>query len=239
MNSTIDTLYNHLFTLHPDLDSIHIEFDTSQPVYAELYFGSDSAKSAFKCDHIGCFDLTFEGDRQILREKHGAIFSAALIEAKRLDMLNENKRMERLNVFITRDTSIYKYDPLPPVIFPAYKSGIKELETTIKNKYVKDVFVPQGDSILIFQSIVNRDKTLGDIGLIYGERSSFSEFVLRCLRETGASWVPMTKDGRVLRSLMDIYVRLNSDESISVSVTGRGRRLKIKDNDKSSYLFRF
>lgn len=231
-----DSVWGPFFNNYPHVDSIEIEYKESIPTFLELYTAVDDESNE---DHMSnrSFDLKFEGDRYILQQEYSNLLSA--ISKFQIDNINNianPQNFDRLRVLVKKDTFSCTYIPRPFLEYASFQA-LDQLKEELENSYKPLVYVPKGDSVLIVQTIVNRDRTLGDIGLIVGEHSSFYEFVLRALRKTGATWQPMNNNGRPLRSVVDIYIRLYGTNSFSISLTGRGRKLQIKDNDKSSRLF--
>lgn len=227
--------YNDLFLEHPRLDSIALEFDGKKPVFMTWY-SSQPQKTKVLIDY---FDLGFEGDRHLLESKH-AIRCLPALPADQLifmDSLQQLVTYFKLNAIIYSDSITYRFLP-PPFYHASYSGDIRQLGSQLQEIYEDNRFGISIDSVLIFQGIVNQGGSLDNVDLISGLKSDFSDAVKAFLEKQGnGTWNPMVKDGRPLRSLVDISVRLSNNKNLVVSFTGRGRKLRIEDKGGESMIF--
>lgn len=226
--------YHDLFKSFPGLDSIGLEFQGKHVGFATLYFHPESTGK--QREYAESFDLAFKGDKNALKNRIGS--DLPLLpedEVEYMDSLRQSEDYLQLSAMVYRDTVNYRFLP-PQSSRASYIGKVQQLEELLEQEYKKRKEVV-GDSVVIFQGIVGRDGVMGDVGLIEGVQSPFSDMILQKLNDLGRSWSPMIKGGRTLRSLVDIYVELHSDKKFTVSVTGRARKLKIKDQDRSSTIY--
>lgn len=104
---------------------------------------------------------------------------------------------------------------------PSLKNGKEHLQSLIQsvtaNKLNK-VEIPILDSILIYKVLVDRkDSCLKTIELIQGRYSPFEQMVMEVLK-TYCYWLPAIQGSRVVLSYKKLFIRLNSDKSITVDL---------------------
>ena len=103
-------------------------------------------------------------------------------------------------------------------------SDIVNLEREFEREYNAESPRPTGDSTLIFWGTVERDGVLRNLRLLVGAPSAFSDYISKKLGETDYPWVPMLQGGRAVSSVVDIYVRLNRDNTFKISTSGKFRK---------------
>ena len=207
-----------------------IEFKDNKPNFLKVYCPSSEESTEN-------YDLNFLGDQYLLAKKYNKLLTSLQnVKTEDFQGIQDNNHNDRICFYVTRGSLSYEYTTPPPLKYASFNSWY--LEKSLNKSFRKGFDDPLGDSVLIIQCIVNQDRTLGDVGLVTGNQSSFYDFVLRNLRQSGYFWYPMVNSsGRYIRGLVDIYVKLDHHDTIKVSITGRSRKLQIKDNDRRSTIY--
>jgi|GEM_PF-1127537 len=235
-----NTSYREIFIQHPELSSMSVELNGDTAAFITMILNRETGIADNEQDKE-YYDLGFEGDRYMFQKKFGPPphnFPEKDIRQFN-DLLSKTER-NRLHAVLHKDSILYKLSyPVGMFINAAFKGGNDKLKEALMENYQKGKYKTNGDSILIIQGIVDRDGTLKDIALTMGTQSPFSNFVLEWLSGTEQSWLPMIKDGRVYRSLVDVYVRMHSDGSITVSANGRARKLRTTDSAGGALLVHY
>lgn len=225
---------NLLFKKHIEIDSMRVEYRYGAPYFLELYFNSFTGKKT----RADSYDLSFLGDQFILRNKYKDIITF-LYQFKPDSLQEKNKTNDALLSVQLKKSTITSQYISAPWLSNAF-CNVGKLRTELQQSFQNKQNEPLVDSVLIFQAIIEKDKTLGDIDLIEGKHSSFSKYVLKVIQSTKNSgiWFPMTNSsGAPIRGLVDIFVKLDQTNTIHVSVTGRARKLKIKDTKNYSPIY--
>lgn len=233
----LNSCNKNIFVSNPDVDSLHIDFENGVPELVTFYLRTDSTDRSWE-QYRKWFDLKFEGDLYVLDNALlENLFVRSEIESDYIDSIQSLVKYHRLSAKVYPDSTIY-YFKYFPIYHAMYKGDINNLKNKLEDNYIKDTQVVPGDSVLIFQGIVEREGILTSVALVTGEQSEYAESVKRGIESQHDSWIPYTKDGIPYRSLVDIYVRINSNGSFTVAETGRVRNVKITDYDKRLTLFR-
>lgn len=74
------------------------------------------------------------------------------------------------------------------------------------------------DSTLVITGIIERNGTLGNLELRSDNPSQFSKKTLEFIAQEATSWTPAEQNVRTVRYLVKFFVRLNPDESITLSI---------------------
>lgn len=229
--------HKEIFERFPSMDSIILEFKKGEPSFITL-FSSDSSIGNDWRRGVEYVDLAFEGDLYRMKE-HYSINEFPRLPREEIRYMNTllTREDDRLAAFINDGLVTYTFVSRPPVYYAVYKEDVGQLVNTLGWHCRSSNFEMAGDSLLIFQGIVYLDGSLEQIDLVAGTASAFSDFVKGFLSSQEGAWHPMHKDGRPLRSLVDISVHVGADCKLTFSATGRGRILKIKDVKNKSQLF--
>ncbi len=223
-----------LLTNYPDIDSILIKFEQDKPISLQLLFNHQLSGSREQVSsREESYNLEFEGDVYLFKNKYVKAGIPVIPKAE-IDHMSKMQQCGSnyfLRATIHKDSIVYNFSQCcspnkKQNIFvkeykysASYNGSTKQLEQELSKKYDKKSSRPLGDSVLIFTSLVNKDllNNLQNIKLVTGTKSPFSDFIQKALEESGKFWIPMFQGGRPVKSFVRIYVRLNKDESITVS----------------------
>lgn len=197
------------------------------------------------------YDLSFEGDLFFLKKDFPDIYqfvgNAKLKE--QIKTVKENKFFvisvtPRKNYLIEFGQD-FMYAALNLRLFEDF---IKELNLQYSSSkpIVKD-------SILIIQAVVNKSGRISDPAILYGSNSEIYRHFFKTYEDYNDKFFPYNKrpydslirpflkDGTPMRSLIDIYLKLNSDDTFTVSGSGKLRKLKIPNfkNDPNNPVWIF
>ncbi|WP_270087394.1 hypothetical protein [Sphingobacterium sp. SYP-B4668] len=228
--------YKEIFRRFPLLDSIALEFSNGSPSFM-TWFSSDLSKGRDWQRGVEYFDLAFEGDLYILKQFYN-IKELPILPKSEVNYLDSfmSQPGYRPNAVIRDDSVTYRFIH-PPFLNARYKGDIGVFRDRLIASSQTGNFGLEADSLLIFQGIVGIDGNLEQLELVVGSASDFSDLIIKIMKSQEKEWRPMIKDGRPLPSLVDICVRFGEDRNLTVSATGRGRILKIKDVENRHQLF--
>ena len=103
-------------------------------------------------------------------------------------------------------------------LHPQPKGGIQQYQKKLTEKYKLWKPLSIKDSALLISGLVERDGSMGNIKLILGEPSPFSDKVLEFINQEIKSWWPRSLSSmRKIKDATRIFVRLNKDDSFTLS----------------------
>jgi len=232
---------NDILTSRPTIDSIHLQFFQNKPSKLEIF---EISRIAMKQNHRKesyFYDLSFEGDKLLLSDDFPSI--KKLVDEDVASAIKKPDSMSNFLLVIGKNYAELR-DSVP--IYGLYpimtQQRRKDLQDFLNSKYNESPSSFGKDSILLFQGEVDRGGNLGQIELLSGKKGAFYTFFLdnyayyvenvfgktrQLSRESLIK--PALLNGRPFRALIDIYVRLNPDNTISISSNGIERRLRIKN----------
>jgi len=205
-----------------------------------LYDNQIELSKPLKIKHPSFYALYFEGDLFWLKKEFPLLYHF-VNNRKVLDFVpvgNDKKNFKlaigRKGIHLRKSDTGSVYALLDP-------SRGKEFVDHLNLNY-RTPIPNLKDSMLIIQAVVERSGRLGDHMLLYGASGNFYDYFLKTYdhyvkenlpfdrKPTYESlFRPFLSSGTPFRSLIDIYVRLNADNTFTVSACGELRRLKMKD----------
>ncbi|WP_196939339.1 hypothetical protein [Sphingobacterium pedocola] len=209
------------------IDSIDFTYynkkTTDLIVYGDLDSSNFSNLKHNKRKHY--YNLEFEGDLLYLQRKYPLLYDF---------ILNENlkeyipKDLNHFGLVVSEESSRVR-DVVAYYSSTAKLKKTQEFTDYLNAKY-SDTIMPTKDSILIVQAVLDAEGTIKEKFLLHGEEGRFYEFVFGP-DEKHEKYMIFFRFFNSYRkiSIADIYVRLNPDRTFSVSSTGRGRVLRIKN----------
>jgi len=138
------------------------------------------------------------------------------------------------------------------LLFPIIKAPrLAQLIQQLNDNYDGSKILDK-DSVIVFQSIVDRDGSFrdgdGNREILYGSKNPLYYYFLEVYQDLDKKLrynerrnsyngiiIPLTKDGRPYVSLVDVYLKLNTDLTFTVSISARERKLKVKEYKKRPY----
>jgi len=221
------------FEKNPHIQKITVGYKREIPVYFSLYFKKDqlNAASGYELPDE-YYNLEFAGDKYMFAKNYGT-FHIPPTPASAVDFIAGTSSL-KCKVYYDLETSgekdsivytISRYCCSEDVTdndfynrkrrFGAwYKGNLSELAKSIESRYDPTLHSAVGDSILVFKGLAFYNLT--DISLISGPPTPFSDFIQKELLNSGKLWVPAIMDGRDIKSYLKIYIKLNSDKSITI-----------------------
>ncbi len=233
---------NSILIANPQIDSIHIQFFQNTPSKLEIFKESNVVRNYKNRKDIFFYDLSFEGDKLLLSDDFPTIKN--LLNKNLATTIQKPETVKNFKLVIGKKYSQLR-DSVPiyglyPTMTPQRKKSLQNFLSSQYKEFAKEVFTK--DSVLLFQAIVDKSGNLIQIELLKGRKSDFYNFILDSYRyyvenilnktntATGKSLLlPAMLNGRPIRSLIDMYVRLNPNNTISISSNGIQRRLRIKN----------
>lgn len=236
----IQKAINEVFSAYENIDSMVLTFDSKLPVGLTIF------KTPLENSRRGISDskifyiISFEGDRYLLKKQLPLIYK--LIYSK-----GYGKRIRK----VSREDSFRWVLARTSTDFRRFRRGGGYLDAearrdnlegliTLLNDNYHESMVPTGDSVLIFQAVVERDGTLaGDMELLVGEKDALYTYFLETYdyyiknvltkRNFFARLYRPRQQNGPQRGLIDIFVRLNKDRTFTVSGTGVSRMFQLKN----------
>lgn len=183
------------------------------------------------------YDLCFEGDLFFLKKDFPNIYKFV----RNTKLREQIKTVKENNFFVISVTPRKNYlrelgqGSIYAVLnLRLFEGFIKELNLQYSSS--KPVVK---DSILIIQAVVNTSGRISDKAILYGSNSEIYRSFFKTYEDYNDKFFPYNKrpydslirpflkDGRPMRSLIDICLKLNSDDTFTVSGSGEFRKLKI------------
>ena len=165
-----------VFESYPDLDSVELQCEDSIPIFLQLFFRKDALEGSAKGKFEGYY-LVFEGDRYVLRQKYDTLFTFVFDE-RSIDLISQITDTSTFRAVFNRESlsfrRVYGWAGSIPAIFP--EAAREKLADMIRNAFNNGCWVSE-DSVLTIQAIVERDGAFGDMGVIVGHDTPFSDFI--------------------------------------------------------------
>ncbi len=219
-----DSSYSRFFNDYPLYKLITIYYDDGKPGIITLNT-SNNAET---------FDLRFEGDRYWLSKKYPRLLipPQPTVDASYIANSGNAQRTSmngQICAELTRDSVIYRlyyYDRsnsyVEPSTFnlrPGYLGNQQELQKFVSQIYRSRQPATVGDSVFLFEGIVERSGALSNVTLLAGEKSAFTEELIKTLPKNATQWRPALQGGTPVRSEAKIYIKINPDQSLLVSTS--------------------
>jgi len=231
-----------LFATYNKLDSISIQFENNKAQHLYLYIKPTSENvPKYNNNHISYFSLEFEGDLYLLKKQYPMIVE--FLNNKKLLLKNglQDKSVP-VRLTIGRNNSFLGKPIYASSVFARVnKNRMIEFMKLLHDNY-NDSITPPKDSILIFQAVVDKAGNLCQTEVLQGNKNNFYDYLVNNYKNYIKNVLPKTSSyigenlispyltaGRPLNSIIDIYVRLNSDKTFTVTGNGRERKLKLKN----------
>lgn len=219
--TSLDNSNKKLFEDHPEIESVIVRFDESNPSVIRII--DRSVKGAF-------YDMGFKGDVLDFQHKYGKInFKFPKLSITKLYV------MEKLDFpthwefsskifpdsvvhsyrFYSGEKSI-KFNGWGPRYNGNYEDIEKQIAVGIQN--LKNAVV--ADSVIVLQGVSEKGtspQSLSDLKLIVGANSSFSEVALRVFGNKDNKWSSgVFNSGVNGRSIIKFYIELNEDGNVKI-----------------------
>jgi len=232
---------NNILTSRPDIDSIHLQFFQNKPSRLKVYEQPSVVKNKVNRNKNYFYDLSFEGDQLLLAKDFPSIkklLDEDVAKAiKKPDSMSNFRLVVGRNYAKLRDSvPIYQIYPRIP------ERERKDLQDFLTSKYSESPGSFGKDSVLLLQGEVDRGGKLGQVELLSGNKGALYTFFLdnyayyvenvfgKTTRSSHKSLIlPAILSGKSYRALIDIYVRLNPNNTISIPSNGVQRILRIKN----------
>ena len=225
--SYFDRTNTSLFDKHPDLDYINISYRGDTAMAVILSFRKKT--TALNEER---YYLPFEGDRYMLHKKYAKL---VLPKVPKLEMQyfagikDLSHTRSRLKTTLRRDTVdnlfIYstftgedKYYEPSPIHRARFKGEVSLLQQKLSSGFKQWKPLKISDSTLVITGLVERDGTIGKLELISGNPSQFSNKAIQFLTQEATAWIPAEQHERTVKYLVKFFVRLNPDETITLSI---------------------
>ncbi|WP_294347380.1 hypothetical protein [uncultured Sphingobacterium sp.] len=235
LNKSVKDCLTEIFAKYNDVKRMQIVVrnDLAEAVYVDGPIDDDVLKGSKNNTY---FSLKYLGDLFFLKKQYPLIEKLT----KNKELMNSIDRQDRNFILTLEAQSISIKPPFDGSVFCGLRySSQLEFQKKLNANY-KETIVPFGDSILILQAIVNRDGSLGKKMLLHGDEDDklysyicdnyqdYNQENKANLTRKGL-FLPYRSGGIPFTSIIEIFVRLNSDRTFSVSGSGRERKLRIKD----------
>lgn len=216
-----------------EIDGFFKSYDSIDSLYFQCYGGSARSVRIYrKSDTLGendFFDLKYDGDLFFIKKNYPLLYETIFKKN-----LIANFYQQEKNFSITLTPRYYIIQKVNGFLVAEAKQKKMREFTEYLNQNYPDSILPPADSVIIIQTIVNKDGSLGEKQLLYGKNDPFYDFVFEPDKHHSKYMIfqrffnPYINAGSHRKSIADIFVRLNADNTFTVSVSGLGRKLKIK-----------
>lgn len=216
------------FVLHPEMDCIVIKYKNDKAVAMDFLYKQGSGKYSHEL-----FDLTFEGDRYLIDKKYQILLfpkpgKLTMEYLAGLEKLSQRNPGYDASITLRRDSIIHHFSfftstgsNLPSsgqdLHRARLKGGVGPLQKKLEQNFKQWKSVKVVDSALLIYGVVSENGTLGKLALEIGEPSQFSNRILEFIQKEAINWQPAWQN-RDVRYRVKFFVRLNPDESITLSV---------------------
>ena len=230
--SLADTSNNHFFREHPEVHELHVWYGSGIPGTIYIYFDEKNSRNVKR--EREAFDLRFEGDAYLFKEKYPPLkHNLPKVDIESIYPDNEScPTHDRFEASVFRDSVVYffsqdcVYDNLKKDNaergdnFPATpRVRPQELGNNIAEAFRAINTPGQVDSLLVFQGTVGKNlkgESIRNLHLVIGDASVFSDLVEKELAQP-LIWTPAILGGVVPReTTIRIYVRLEQDGSVTL-----------------------
>lgn len=225
--SYFDRTNTSLFDQHPDLDHIIVSYrrDTAMTVILSFRKNTTSLKRE-------TYYLPFEGDRYMLHKKYAKLVLPKVpkLEMQYFDGIKDLSHIgSSLQTTFRRDTvdNLFFYSPfIGGIKYPEpsprhrarFKGNVSLLQKQLSSGFKQWKPLEISDSTLVITGVVERDGTLGKLELISGNPSQFSNKTIQFITKEATTWIPAEQNDRTVRYLVKFFVRVNPDETITLSI---------------------
>ncbi|WP_316793699.1 hypothetical protein [Pedobacter frigoris] len=219
-----------VFDQNPDIEHIYIRYKNGEPAIISFYERSEKPESKL----IEKYYTRFEGDCYELSKKYPGL---QLPQMPKLDVWHfagvQSLKDSSIHVEVTtnlkRDTLVhnftytilgntYVYDFMEMNERPKLKGSISDFQKKLRLAYQQWKPIAVTDSALLITGIVEKDGSFGNVQLLMGKPSPFSDKVLNFISREARSWWPgKALRTKIIREYAKIFVRLNKDDSITFS----------------------
>lgn len=242
-NEELESSIHEIFNSYQDMDSIRVPFFNGVPMSVSIYRKSNPENPlSYVSENTVYYNLKFDGDCYLLKKQFPLLLKLVCLKSNAKKIGKVIKEKSPLLVFTKPQTYYFSLKTESGGSYPTAQikqDKLEELVTILNNNY-KEEIVPTGDSVLIFQAVVNNDGSLlAEMELLYGKKDGFYEYflstydyymkdILTRINFREKLYLPYLQNGQ-RRGLIDIFVRLNPDKTFTIAATGEGRKLKLKN----------
>ncbi len=234
-----------IFNQYPNLDSVAFIFTNDKPYLLYLdeppLVNSEKMDSTIKNRRVRSFYmLGFESDQFFLKNRYAGIYEF-VFQKKLIDKIKKPKDKSSFRISLTREGTYFRAvggsASGPGAHFNLRR---KKAFFDLLNNGLSKMKTPVVDSLLILQAIVEADGwLLKPHEILYGNTGPLYDYFLKVYTDFSESkekylytyglFMPKLQSGSPKRGLIDIYVRLNPDNTITMSAIGDYRKLMIKN----------
>lgn len=236
-----------IFNEYPKLDSVAIIFSHDQPFL--LYIDEAPTKDSINSNNSrrlkrirSFYMLGFESDQFFLKRRYEDLYEF-VFQKKLISKINKGKGKEYLQISLTREGAFFRALDGPASPGAHFNLKRKKAFFDLLNTGLSNMKTPIVDSLLILQAIVETDGWLLEPHeILYGSTGPLYDYFFRVYTDFSESkekylytyglFMPKIEGGTPRRGLVDIYVRLNPDNTITISAIGDYRKLLIKNYKK-------
>lgn len=226
--SFVNQKFKAFFLVNRDVETISFYYSNKQSRTGSVYTRNDSLNNLFRY-----LNFNFIGDSVLFEKFYGPLQFPdtefeEFLKNKRFDTHNSVMTVSKDSVKIKSISyRIKKQKPKKDEIvftkveiYGGYKGGAIKLKAQIQKNFdahFSGKEIQLKDSTFIFQAIIpSKDSCLQEVRVLYGEESFFKQFIIEQLY-AACQWEPAYGGGRPVKAWRRIFVRLNSDRSITVA----------------------
>ncbi|WP_293886958.1 MULTISPECIES: hypothetical protein [unclassified Sphingobacterium] len=236
-----------IFHQYPNLDSVAIIFTHDQPFL--LYLDEAPAEGSINLDNSSrlrrmrsFYMLGFESDQFFLKRHYQELYEF-IFQKRLISKINKDKDKEYLQISLTREGAFFRALDGPASPGAHFNKRRKQVFFDLLNTNLSAIKTPVVDSLLIIQAIVETDGWLLEPHeILYGTTGPLYDYFFKIYTDffeskekylfTYGLFMPKIEGGTPRRGLIDIYIRLNPDNTITMSAVGDYRKLMIKNYKK-------
>lgn len=220
---------NPFFDQHDNIDHIVIFYTKNDVETIEVFFRGQPAPVLGER-----YILTFDGDLYLFNKKYKQFpipnaTTAQLTNFQGIKNMTDVNTVYGLTTTIRRDSlthhfNFYTYsgntEPKlsPTGNHPTFVGNILKLAENLEQDFNRWKPITVTDSLIIMTGLVEKNGTIGELKLIEGSSSAYSDKVMDFMSREATSWLPRFDGGGKRAWPVRISVRVNRDESMKVSI---------------------
>lgn len=216
-DTVLNIAYNNFFQQNPGVRAISIDAEKKAFTGLTIFKHSNNYPSS------QYFDLSFEGDKYLLRKTYGNILlPTRLLEHLSAGVCQQYLRTTiravpdsmsiHLQYYCPDKSSEWYFEKVPNEI--SFPGGIKKLEPLVQAALQQTVFK---DSIFLLRAIVNPDKTINHFEVLEGADTSVTNRIIAALEKT-VPWQPAIQGGRAVKAYVKLFVKVLPNSRIRLYV---------------------
>jgi len=230
-----DTSNNSFFNHHPTVEKISVSYHKGSPDELFLYFKNDQLNA-----NKEYYDLNYVVDSFVWKSLYPAFHYSTKCWEKHHTILFESSchKCEIATATIFVDSIIFSLTQQLVITkdkeerekrilttIPKYRGNINLIATNNIKRYDKRV-LKYADSIVVFRGIINKKGNLGDLKLLVGKESAYTDQVKKELLLSNGQWEPakFVETNQLYDSYIRIYIRMNKNRTITVLTSPRKMR---------------